>query len=177
MFDAHIVPSFEHWAASSPAASSPPDQNCTHAQWTCGSEATLLAHTGSTTVTHCAGGFFRWSILLTCFPGLWLWIHTQLSWKASLRKLPPPGPRTASWCSHRRMTDNYQNIWKTTWENSFKLGEVLGRGASQDMARLAGVSETGLVGNCSELAEGHTVLFHHLCLICICRPCCCTVRY
>lgn len=35
MCDAHIVPSCEHQAAASPAASSPPDQSCTHAQWTC----------------------------------------------------------------------------------------------------------------------------------------------
>lgn len=105
MFDSHIAPSCEHWAASSPAASSPPDQSCTHARRTC---VDHRPHYGNWHRQHSFDWWFMFcqSVLLTCSPELWLWMRTQLFWTAWLRKRLPLHPRTASWLSHRIRTEN-----------------------------------------------------------------------
>lgn len=119
MFDLHIVPSCEHWAASSLAASSPLDQSWTRARWTC------VDHRPHYDNWHRQHSFdwrfiFWSSVPLTCSPELWLWIRTQIFWTAWPRRRLHPRPRTASWWSHRVTTDQVTAERKWKWCDGYK---------------------------------------------------------
>lgn len=73
---------------------------------------TMVIDTDNTALNSCS--IFWQFILLTCSPGLWLWIHKQLFWRVSLRKCLPFRPRPASWwCwSHKITPENQSYTWQ-----------------------------------------------------------------
>lgn len=86
---------------------------------------TMVIDTDNTALTW--WGIFWLSILLTCSPGLWLWIHTQLFWKVWRRKRLPLCPRTASWWSHeiiREKSDTCQHAATGQAERQQRLNKV-----------------------------------------------------
>lgn len=70
------------------------------------------------------GDIFYQFILLTCSPGHWLWIHTRLFWKVSLRKGLRLHPHTASWGPLRDVGDverSSRSYWRTVRMKSMNM--------------------------------------------------------